>query len=707
MARTRRLRVPLALLASATTVFAMLATSVGPAGAVGTETSPLPSSGTITVLGHGNGHGHGLSQYGAQGAALAGLAAGQIVSFYYPGTTLVTLPSSIIRVKLSGAGSVTVVGPAAGLTVTGVAGSLPTSGVSRYRLVPSGTGLALQKLSSSVWSSVKTGLPARADFGDAQRGFVRVYLADGTTAEYRGTVGALRSGVGELTANRLALNSYVQGVVPRESPSYWQPAALQAQAIAARSYARYAVEHNVSAPYDICDTDSCQVYGGLARYNAAGDRLYGEEATTNAAVAATANKVLRYAAQTIFAQFSASSGGWTVDGGPPYLVAKADPYDDVASGDPYLNWTRAVSVLSVAGHYGLQTITQIEITARDGHGQWGGRVLSAYVDGVDSSGTSHRVPTTGFALQAAMNVPHNWFYIQPSRVNHKGGSVVSPTSSSVEFFHRTVGNGLREQRYVTGAGWQAPVDLGAPSAAGLAWDPDAATWGDGHVDVVGADATRHLVFRTFVPGSGWSVWHTMSWVLGSSPAAVSPTSNALDVFYLGSSNTIWSVRWTLAGGWVGPAAVPGVHNAASGPDAMAAVGTTRDVSVVYRGVDNKFWTVTNNASRGWSLPAPVNPSRALPSPPAALDPSIGDSGNGIFSVYYTATNGVVYHCSYDRATAAWSQWWAVIGSTSTTSAPDVAIRGASHVDVIAGANGQLRTTSWTAPTGWRAWANLS
>ena len=42
------------------------------------------------LTGHGYGHGHGMSQYGAQGAALQGLTHRQILAFYYPGTTLGT-----------------------------------------------------------------------------------------------------------------------------------------------------------------------------------------------------------------------------------------------------------------------------------------------------------------------------------------------------------------------------------------------------------------------------------------------------------------------------------------------------------------------------------------------------------------------------------------------------------------------------------------
>jgi hypothetical protein len=51
------------------------------------EAWATPGSTAITITGHGFGHGHGLSQYGAQGAALQGLTWQQIDEFYYPGTT--------------------------------------------------------------------------------------------------------------------------------------------------------------------------------------------------------------------------------------------------------------------------------------------------------------------------------------------------------------------------------------------------------------------------------------------------------------------------------------------------------------------------------------------------------------------------------------------------------------------------------------------
>ncbi|QLQ15478.1 MAG: hypothetical protein HZY73_07070 [Micropruina sp.] len=61
-----------------------------------------PLNANIVVTGAGWGHGIGMSQYGAYGAADAGLGYAKILSFYYPGTTLKDLPAgNRIRVWIS------------------------------------------------------------------------------------------------------------------------------------------------------------------------------------------------------------------------------------------------------------------------------------------------------------------------------------------------------------------------------------------------------------------------------------------------------------------------------------------------------------------------------------------------------------------------------------------------------------------------------
>lgn len=369
-----------------------------------------PTRSTLVVTMHGNGHGHGLSQYGAQGAALAGLSASRIVAFYYPGTVVRRLARHWIRVRVSGAGHTVTVAPSPHLYVTGMHHYLATGGVRRYRLVAnSGHGIALQRLGTArgaAWHTVYANLADGARFhrvGDAP---VRLYHPDGSSVAYRGFVRAVRArgtgaAAGVYAVNLATLDEYTAGVVPREMPISWRRAAVEAQALAVRSYGRYATTHPRSTRYDICDTTMCQVYGGEARYTAKGRRVWTDAPW---AAAATSDRTITYAGKTIFAQFSASNGGWTADGGKPYLVARRDPYDDARSGDPYLSYRRSVSTSALARYYGLATLTGIEVTGRTA----GGRITTAYVSGLTGARHHARIRTDGSTLSWAVGAGTTW-----------------------------------------------------------------------------------------------------------------------------------------------------------------------------------------------------------------------------------------------------------------------------------------------------------
>ena len=65
--------------------------------------------------------------------------------------------------------------------------------------------------------------------------------------------------------NIVPVEPYLAGVVGAEMPSYWEPAALEAQAIAARTYCLYIKRHYGSdRNWDVTRTQSNQVYLGLA-----------------------------------------------------------------------------------------------------------------------------------------------------------------------------------------------------------------------------------------------------------------------------------------------------------------------------------------------------------------------------------------------------------------------------------------------------------
>lgn len=135
---------------------------------------------------------------------------------------------------------------------------------------------------------------------------------------YRGSLELIAGAGGIEVVNALDVESYLRGVVPAEMAAGWPMAALEAQAVAARSYA-LSLEGS-HGDYDLCATVSCQVYRGIDAENARSD----------AAVRATAGVVVTYAGSVARTYYHADSGGVTASSGEvwgtplPYLVARPD-----------------------------------------------------------------------------------------------------------------------------------------------------------------------------------------------------------------------------------------------------------------------------------------------------------------------------------------------------------------------------------------------
>jgi len=112
--------------------------------------------------------------------------------------------------------------------------------------------------------------------------------------------------------NDVALESYVAGVVAAELP-LWSaaPSELEAQAIAARSYAALQLERRTrsGAPAELVDGVLDQAYRGLYQAKSAGERAVAER--LDAAVRATAGIVLWRGDGLEEARFHASCGGST------------------------------------------------------------------------------------------------------------------------------------------------------------------------------------------------------------------------------------------------------------------------------------------------------------------------------------------------------------------------------------------------------------
>ena len=137
---------------------------------------------------------------------------------------------------------------------------------------------------------------------------------------YRGEL-VLCSANGRLTLiNRLPLEDYLRGVLPKEVSPEWPPAALKAQAITARTYAIASLNKHAKANFDLCATVHCQVYGGASC----------ETPSTDEAVAETAGQIMTYKGKPISAYYHAAAGGVTTDAvnvwgsAVPYLKAVPD-----------------------------------------------------------------------------------------------------------------------------------------------------------------------------------------------------------------------------------------------------------------------------------------------------------------------------------------------------------------------------------------------
>jgi len=374
-------------------------------GASVSQTFTVPASGKFSFAGHGFGHGHGMSQYGAEGAARKGLTYQQILAFYYPHTAL-KRTSGKIRVLITADTSRDLkIVAQKGLRVvdrrSGKSYALPyKKRINKWRLTVRHRRTIVQ-FHTKAWHRYRVGkkklghLKGVGEFR-ARSGRLTLITPSGR-AGYRGALRAAAPKKGSTdrdTVNVLSIGKYVRGVVPREMPTSWHAAAVRAQAVAARTYALFERAEFANRYYQICDTTSCQVYGGL------GDETSGG----NAAVKATAGRYLAYKGGPAFTQFSASSGGWTSDGGKPYLPAQADPYDDW-SGNYVHSWSVAANASVLERRFpALGTLEKITITSRTGGGQWQGRVLTATL-----TGTAGSVDVTGSDIAGAYGLRSTWF----------------------------------------------------------------------------------------------------------------------------------------------------------------------------------------------------------------------------------------------------------------------------------------------------------
>lgn len=264
-----------------------------------------------------------------------------------------------VRLGLAVAQSQAVVGVLSPTTVGGVRLEPGTA----YRLTVAAPG-TLQISTEGGRRQGTVSLPATiapADGAGVQVAGKR-YRGDLTIIEAPGEAGKLT------VVNDVGIEDYLQGVLPAEMATGWPTQALQAQAVAARTYAVANLGRREALGFDLYPTVADQVYKGMDA----------EADDTSAAVTATRGEVMTYEGKPINALFFSSSGGFTDDAlatwdvDLPYIKAVADP-----DGSPNAHWTtthskdqvkQALAKLNLT----VGTPTSITVTARTpgGRARW-------------------------------------------------------------------------------------------------------------------------------------------------------------------------------------------------------------------------------------------------------------------------------------------------------------------------------------------------
>ncbi len=376
-------------------IFKPLLLAISVALILPSQSSAIDIPVSFQVQGAGYGHGVGMSQIGARAKAIAGETASAIISYYYKDVAIEPLDDSkILRVNighlLTSAKMATATQDATMQIFSGDIGD--AQDVVPLAVVPVKSSLNFSILGSTVLPSIVTGkktvsIPRNRIFTVRWTGTRYLPGVDGvislshttTTKKYRygqmqfRAVKAATLGYRIEVTNSVRLSDeYLWGI--SEVPSSWPEAALQAQAIASRTYAMSKAGIYRSA----CD---CDLYGEISDQSFLG---YAKEIEKGwgqfwkAAVTNTAGLTITQVGKPITAYFGSSTGGLTETAVNAWGTEKAftQTVADVSSLDPVLNprfyrWDREITQASVAAAFLLPDVVTLEIVMKNATGTVG------------------------------------------------------------------------------------------------------------------------------------------------------------------------------------------------------------------------------------------------------------------------------------------------------------------------------------------------
>jgi len=434
------------------------------------QAEPLPPVGVV-IRGHGNGHGRGLSQYGSLGwATKLGASWQDILNFYYGGSGRVLAPLTeadagatpggvmSVRLQTLDARPTAVISDNITASWTGAAGKF---GGLVARMVSNNVydvyGIATATCAADSdnpagFTLIGDNVAGPIDFISAQ-GSVPTAIAPtdllgvceppsttyktGRIRYYRGSIRSTVDILGNRrTVNMLNAESYLRGVVPRESPAGWGDIAsglgmnaLRAQSVAARSYSLSEARYTYAKT---CDTQDCQVYGGAALRNV-GSKTSSviEDRRTDQAITDTAGYVMKDSLNTIMrTEFTSSNGGRTAGGQFPAQIDNGD----IAADAVLQSWSRLLSANDLQKAFPTIGVFTSITTSHDGlGGDWNGYATSVVI-----TGTAGTVTRTGWQFRNDFDLNSPWYETFPIAA----ADPASPPVGSILFVGDSVGESI-------------------------------------------------------------------------------------------------------------------------------------------------------------------------------------------------------------------------------------------------------------------------
>ena len=373
-------------------IFKPLVLAISVALILPAQSSAIDIPVSFQVQGAGYGHGVGMSQIGARAKALAGETATAIISYYYKDVAIEPLDDTkILRVNighlLTSAKMATATQDTTMQIFSGDIGD--AQDVAPLAVVPVKSSLNFTILGSTVLPSVVTGkktvsIPRNRIFTVRWSGTRYLPGVDGvislshtnTTKRYRygqmqfRAVKAATLGYRIEVTNSVRLSDeYLWGI--SEVPSSWPEAALQAQAIASRTYAMSkAGIYRTACDCDLYGEISDQSFLGYAKEIEKGWGQFWKAAVTN-----TAGLTITQAGKPITAYFGSSTGGLTETAVNAWGTEKSftQSVADLSSLDPVINprffkWDRTITQGSVAAAFLLPDVVTLEIVMKNATG---------------------------------------------------------------------------------------------------------------------------------------------------------------------------------------------------------------------------------------------------------------------------------------------------------------------------------------------------